>query len=148
MKDKKFITLSALFFFIFIAGIGILVIEKPAANLLRAKNEAPSPLKSFAVAFPQVGVATIPGSSSKGTQIKVSVYMRDVNGSVLADRTVRLTSSLPSVIVSPADTQVTNNIGQAQFMLTSDSAGKAILTATDVGSNTSVVNIPTVEFTQ
>lgn len=148
MKDKKFITLSALFFLIFIAGIGILIIEKPASNLLRAKNEAPSPLKSFAVVFPQVGVVTIPGSTNKGTQIKVSVYMRDVNGSVLADRTVKLSSSLPSVIISPSDTQVTNNIGQAQFTITSASSGKATLTATDVSSNTSVVNIPTAEFTQ
>lgn len=138
MKDKAFLSLSVLFFFIFFAGIAILTLEKPTSLLLRAKDENPSPLKSFAVAFPQVGPT--------GSQIKVSVYMRDINGGILAGRPVKLSSDNPTITITPADTQNTNNIGMAEFFLTGSTAGKIQLTAVDVKSNTAIVNIPSVEF--
>ncbi len=148
MKDKKFLTLSILFFLLFIAAISTVMLEKPTSQILRAKNSVPSPLKSFVIVFPQVGVAQSQNGDNAGTKIKVSVYMRDVNGNVLPDRTVKLSSSLEGVNISPADQQITDNIGQAQFYLTSTGTGKAELTATDVVSNTKIVNVPTVEFTQ
>ncbi|MCL4339387.1 Ig-like domain-containing protein [Patescibacteria group bacterium] len=148
MKDKKFLTLSTLFFLLFIAAMSTVMLEKPTSQILRAKNSVPSPLKSFVIVFPQVGVAGSQNGDNTGTKIKISVYMRDVNGNVLPDRTVKLSSSLEGVTISPADQQVTDNIGQAQFYLTSTSTGKAELTAIDVVSNTKIVNVPTVEFTQ
>ena len=140
MKDKTFLSLSLLFFLVFSVGIAILTLETPISKILRAKDENPSPLKSFAVAFPQVGTV--------GNQIKVSVYLRDVNGTVLPNRQIKLSSSLSSTAITPSDTQNTNDIGMAQFFITATATGKAQLTATDVGSKTAIVNIPTVEFTE
>ena|SRR3990170_9094965 len=141
MKDKKFLALSALFFLMFFAGTAIITLEQPTSQLLRARTENPSPLKSFAVAFPQVGVVN-------STKIKVSVYIRDVSGTQLGNRSVKLSATGTGVTFDPSDTLTTNSIGEAQFFMQSSKPGKIQLTATDVESNMSIVNIPTVEFTQ
>ncbi len=125
-----------------------MVLDKPTSQILRAKNVNPSPLKSFVVIFPQVGVAGVEGTEPLPTKIKVSVFIRDVNGSVLSGRSVRLSSAVTGINITPSDTQTTDNIGQAQFFITSAAAGKVQLSVVDVGSNTSIVNIPTVEFTE
>lgn len=140
MKDKKFIALASVFFLLFFAAIVTTTLNKPLSNLLRAKNVNPSPLKSFAVVFPQ--------TSTVGNKIKVSVYIRDVNGAVLPNRSVTMSSSLSSVSFAPSDTQLTNELGMAQFSMSSTTAGKIQLTAVDAETKTSVVNIPTAEFTQ
>lgn len=138
MKDKAFLSLTALFFLIFLAGIAIVTLEKPTSLMLRAKNENPSTLKSFAVAFPQVGPL--------GSQIKVSVYVRDNNGAILSGRPVKLSTDNSAVTITPGDTQNTNNIGMAEFFITTKEAGKVQLIAVDINSNTTIVNIPSVEF--
>ena len=89
-----------------------------------------------------------PKVSQIGTKVKVTVSMRDVNGSVLPNRSVHLSSSITSLEVTPADTQTTNNNGQAQFFINSNTPGTVKLTVSDLGSNITIVNIPTVEFTQ
>lgn len=147
MKDKKFAALSLLFFLLFFAGIVTVAMQKPTSQILRAKNVNPSPLKSFIIVFPQIGTAGNENSDKKPTQIKVSVYIRDESGSVLSGRSVQLTTS-PAVTTKPADTVSTDNIGMAQFFISSSQKGTVKLTATDVASNTTVANSPTVEFTE
>lgn len=148
MKDKTFATLTGLFFLLFFAGIIAVALENPTTTLIRASNSNPSPLKSFAVVFPQVGVVENEAAGKGGTKIKVSVYIRDVNGTVLSNRTVQLSTESEQVTISPSDTQSTNAIGLAQFFVTSKNAGKVTFSVTDVASNTTVVNVPTVEFTE
>jgi len=146
MKDKKFLALSSFFFLLFIVGMLVLTFDKPTSSILRAKNATPSPLKSFAIVFPQVGTAGEEGSAKPPTKIKVSVYIRDINGNALSSRSVKLSSN-PSTSITPADTQTTNDFGMTQFFITSKTSAKVQLTATDVASNTSVSNIPTIDFT-
>lgn len=141
MKDKKFLTLTSMFFLLFAAAMTTILFNKPTSQILRAKNSVPSPLKSFVIIFPQLGVAGT-------TKLKVSVFMRDVSGNVLADRSVKLTSNPSNLNITPSDTMNTDNIGQAQFFITSETAGKVTLAVTDVASNTSISSVPTVEFTQ
>lgn len=149
MKDKTFVTLAGLFFLIFFGGVIAVTLEKPTLNFLtRASTVNPSPFKSFAVVFPQVGVAANAQSGKEPTKIKVSVYIRDVNGTVLPNRTVKLATLSASVNITPSDTQSTNTIGQAQFFITANTPGTVNLTVTDVASNTTVVNVPSVEFTK
>lgn len=148
MKDKTFVALSSLFFLIFFIGIASVTLNKPLSNILKAKDVAPSPLKSFGVVFPQIGVAGDINNPNSSTKVKVSVYIRGIDGSILPNRAVKLAADMPSISIIPSDTQMTNNIGQAEFFITSNQTGKAKLTATDVSSNISVVNIPTVEFTR
>lgn len=140
MKDKKFITLASIFFMLFLVGITLLAVEYPMSQMLRATNVAPSPLKSFATVFPQIGQV--------GSEIKVSVYMREVNGRVLPNHQVHLTVSESHITIAPSDTQTTNDIGQADFFLTSSAPGVFKLTVTEASSNVEIVNIPTVEFRQ
>lgn len=147
-KDKKFIALASFFFLLFTAAISTMILERPTSGILRAKNVSPSPLKSFAVIFPQVGVAGSENSENKPTKIKVSVFIRDVTGESLPGRSIKLSSNPQSLTFQPSDTVTTDNIGQAQFFITSSSAGKIQLIATDVASNTNISNIPTVEFTE
>jgi hypothetical protein len=140
MKNKTFYTLISMFFLIFFIGIVMIGLSgTQSSGIIRAKQSDPHPLKSFAVAFPQI--------SSIGKNVKISIYLRDVNGAVLGNRMVKLETDQPTSI-SPADTQTTNNIGMAQFYVTSDKIGQVKLTAIDQASNVSIVNIPTIEFTQ
>ena len=139
MKDKTFVALSGLFFLVFVIGIGALTLNKPLSNILSAKNVAPSPLKSFGVVFPQ--------TANLGSPAKVSIYIRGVDGSILANKTVKL-SGVPAITIAPSDTSVTNEIGQAQFSVTVQTAGKVILKAVETSSNTEVINIPSIEFVQ
>ncbi len=148
MKDKAFMSLVGAFFILFVAAIGVIVMNNPTSNVLRAKNSVPSPLKSFVIVFPQVGVAGDANSPKTPTKIKVSVYLRDVNGNVMPDRSVKITTNPPSAAISPTDTMFTNNIGMAEFSVSSVAAGQIALNATDVASNMSISNIPTLEFTE
>lgn len=148
MKDKKFLALSSLFFLLFFAMIGFASLDQPISGILRAKNSTMSPLKSFAVVFPQMGVAGQENSETPATKVKISVYIRDVTGESMPGRSVKLAADAAGVNIVPADSQNTDELGMAQFFLTSTSPGKIKLTATDLTSGTPIANIPTVEFTQ
>lgn len=147
MKDKKFAALSLLFFLLFFAGIVTVAIQKPTNQILRAKSVNPSPLKSFIIVFPQIGTIGTETGDKNPPQIKVSVYIRDESGSVLPGRSVQLTTS-PAVNIKPADTVSTDSLGMAQFFLSSSEKGTVKLTATDISSNTTIANSPTVDFTE
>lgn len=148
MKDKKFLALASFFFLLFFAAVATVALQQPTTQILRAKNATPSPLKSFVIVFPQVGVAASEDSGKTPAKIKVSVFIRDVSGNVLPQRSVKLSADLAAVTITPANTLTTDNLGMAQFFLTSSQAGTVKLQAVDVASNLSVVNIPTVEFTE
>lgn len=142
MKDKKFLVLSTVFFLLFLFGIISLSLDKPTSQILRAKNATPSPLKSFVKFYPP----TAPVGNNKVT---VNVYIRDVSANSLPGRTVRLLVPDPKIIISPADTQTTNDFGMAQFVITSNIVGLFKLSAIDVSSEISISdsNIPDIEFT-
>lgn len=140
MKDKPFFVLSGLFFLLFLGGMMMFAMTQSGpSTILKATNAAVSPLKSFVIVFPQV--------ASIGTKIKVTVTLRDVNGVAIPDRPVQLTSTSIPITVSPTDTLSTDENGQAQFFVTTDRTGTVQLQATELGSNLSIVNIPTIEFT-
>lgn len=148
MKDKAFLTLIGVFFVVLIAGFAIITIDQPTSSITNASTAKPHPLKSFVVAYPQVGVAGDENSTKKPTKLKVTVTLLDASNNIIPNRQVRLTADLGSVIITPSDTIATNATGQAQFFLTSTSPGKATLTATDILNNVAISQIPTVEFTQ
>lgn len=149
MKDKKFLALSGLFFLLFFAMISVASFDQQSKGIFtRASSSTFSPLKSFAVVFPQLGTAGNETSDKPPTKIKVSVYLRDVNGASMINRSVKLSASIAEVNITPSDTQTTNDLGMAQFFITSPIPGKIQLTATDLGSNTAIANIPSVDFTQ
>jgi hypothetical protein len=149
MKDKAFLTLSIAFFLLFVAGIAAVTLNDPISRILKASNVTPSSTKSFGVVFPQVGIAGTDTDPNKPTKVKVSIYVRDANGNVLANRTIKITSEDNSTIdVTPSDSQVTNSFGMAEFYVSSKEPQKVKLTAADVVSNTQITNLPSVQFTQ
>ena len=148
MKDKTFLTLTIVFFFVLIFVIAELTLDKPLSKTLRASSVAPSPLKSFAVVFPQVVQTGVENGEIKPQTVKVSVIIRDKNGELLPDRSVKLTSSLDATTIKPSDTQITNNIGQAIFYVSSSAPGTVKFSAFDVASEMEIANIPSVDFTQ
>ena len=147
MKDKTFLSLSILFFLLFFMGIGVLTLDKPVSRMfLRASNVNPSSLKSFAIVFPQV--TSVSSTNRPKNEMKVTATIRDVNGTILADRKIQLNTSLSGTLVSPSELQTTDQNGQAVFYLSSSLPGKGNLTITDLDSNTQITNIPSVEFVQ
>lgn len=139
MKDKKFFALTSLFFLLFLAAMGIATLNQPIGRLLRARNITPSSNKSFVMVFPQT-------TRVQDGKIKVSVYIRDVNGASLPNRKVKVSSGTSTISFTPSDIQTTNEIGMAQFFMTSASIGRVEIAAVDIESNTSIINIPSVEF--
>jgi hypothetical protein len=149
MKDKTFTILLGLFFLLFFGGVIAVALGNPITGLFtQATDATPSSSKSFVVVFPQVGMASNAETGTLGTKIKVTVYLRDENGKLLSSRAVNISSDSNSVQFTPNDTQQTNNIGQAQFFMTSSFPGQVTLSIKDVKSNIPVANIPTVEFTK
>jgi len=140
VKDKKFWALSLGFFLLFLIAMGIVTLNQPISYLLRARNVTPSPSKSFVMVFPQVAPIN--------TKVKVSVYIRDVNGVSLPNRRVKVSTDVSGVSFMPSDTQTTNEIGMAQFSMVSASNGRVKISAIDMESNTNIINTPSVEFTQ
>lgn len=150
MKDKTFTTLIGLFFLLFIGGVIAIALEKPTAGFFtRASNANFSPLKSFAIVFPQVVSIGNTATGKSAMKTIVSVYLRDVNGTVIPNRSVHLSVNSNTVIITPSDTISTGANGLAQFSLTSNTAQKVELSITDsTNPSTPIVNVPTVEFTQ
>jgi hypothetical protein len=149
MKDKTFIILTGLFFLLFFGGVIAVALGNPITGLfIRASNAVPSSSKSFVVVFPQVGIASDEQSGKASTKIKVTAYLRDDSGTLLSDRSVKISSNSKAVIITPGEIQNTNSIGQAQFFITSSLPGEVELSVIDIKSNIPVANIPTVEFTQ
>src|SRR3990167_4936296 len=142
MKDKTFTALSGIFFLLFVIGIGAVTLDQPLSNILRAKNVVPSPLKSFGMAYPQIGTIGNPATGQLPTKVKVSIYIRGVDGSILSNRNVKLSANPSVIAIEPSDTQQTNDIGQAQFTISSPTAGKFKLKAEETTSKTEVINIP------
>lgn len=141
MKDKKFLVLSALFFFLFAAAMVALSVQP--TSIFQARATVPSPTKSFVIAhYPTGGIVPVDGN------IKVTVYIRDESGKVMANRGVNLSSTLSNVTILPSNTITTNENGMAEFTLSSAISGKAQVTAVDQGSNITIANSPSVQFGQ
>lgn len=140
MKDKKFLILSSAFFLLFIIGMLSLTLDKPTSQILRASNAVPSPLKSFVIVYPQT-------TQAREGKIKVTVYLRDASSNVLPNRNILLASSPNNIDITPSQTLNTDNLGMAQFMISSKNPGKVVILATDAASGTTISNTPSVEFT-
>jgi hypothetical protein len=147
MKDKTFLTLSGVFFLLFFIGIAAVTFNEPISRILRASNVTPSSTKSFGIVFPQVGVAGDEATGQNPTQVKVSIYLRDNNGDVLPNRSVKLSSVNGEIDITPSDSQPTNTFGRAEFFIQSKAPQTVKLTAIDVANNTPITNLPSVEFT-
>ena len=145
MKDRTFMALSSLFFLLFFVLVGSVALNQPINSILKAKNIVPSPLKSFGVVFPQVAKISNITTGETGMKVKISVYIRGVDGSILPRRTVQLSSERP-LSIEPADTVETNEIGQAEFLVSSSQVGRVKVTAIEMATNTEIINIPTIEF--
>ena len=142
MKDKKFLALSSIFFLLFFVGMTVVTINGPASTILRASTATVSPVRSFAMPYPNTGVA---GS----TKIKFSVYLLDVNGVIFKNRSVKVVAPNSDITISPSDTQNTNDTaGMAQFFISSKSPGIFKMTVLDASTNTPIQNVPSIEFTK
>ena len=139
MNDKKFIILSSIFFLIFIFGMGFLIADRPVSQFLRAQNQTVSPTKSFFTAIPQV--------SNKSQEIKVDVFIRDEDGNVMPKQSVKISTDLSSVTYSPGETQATDDLGKASFILKSASPGTANIRVEETTSKTVLSQNLSVEFT-
>lgn len=139
MSDNKFIILSSVFFLMFIFGMGTLFVEKPLSNFLNAATATVSVDKSLITAIPQVcSLSNTSPNFCPDKKIRVDVYIRNEKGSLLAKKTVKLSTNLPNVSIHPTDTQNTNEGGKAEFFLTSTIPGIADLTVVETTSGKTI----------
>ena len=126
--------------------MGFLIADKPLSQFLHAQTATVSASKSFFTAIPQVGSVDA-NSNSQSQDIKVDVYIRDENGGVMPDRTVKLSTDLPSVTITPSDLQKTDNLGKAAFILKSKTPGRANISVEETTSGKTLTQKLSVEFT-
>jgi len=136
--DSKFIIVSLIFFVLFIFVLGSVVLESPIRSFVKAREAVTSPAKSFMVIWP----LTLPADGKSIS--KVSVFLRNDKEEALAGKTARLTSTVGTV--KPAQVQ-TDNIGKADFQITSDTPGNAVLSVSDTETNTPLSQQISIEFT-
>lgn len=125
--------------------MGTFIVERPISQFLRAQNAVVSETKSFFTAIPQVGVTE--STSADPKDIKVDVYIRDENGNSMPQKTVTLTTDLPSVSITPSSNQTTDELGKASFILKSTSPGTANISVEETTSGTILSQKLSVEFT-
>lgn len=130
----------------FIFGMGFLIADRPVSQFLRAQNQTVSPSKSFFTAIPQAS-STEGSEKAETKEIKVDVFIRDENGNVIPNKTVKISTDLPQITYSPADTQTTDDLGKASFILKSPSPGTANITVSETTSGTTLSQKLSIQFT-
>ena len=124
--------------------MGTFIMEKPVSQFLRAQTAVVSPTKSFFTAIPQVGA--VEGAQANPKDIKVDVYIRDEDGNSMPQKTVNLTTDLPSVVIEPS-VKETDDLGKATFILKSSQVGTANINVEETTSGTKLTQKLSVEFT-
>ena len=118
--DKTLLGLMMIFFVAFTVFITFVVFNKQFTSAARASNQIISSEKSLMFAWPLDLKA-----DGKDTTL-LTIFIRDEDGKAIADKTVRIQSSIGTVR-EPAS--VTDKGGKALFHITSDAAGVAEIQA-------------------
>ena len=118
--DKTLLGLMMIFFVAFTVFITFVVFNKQFTSAARASNQIISSEKSLMFAWPLDLKA-----DGKDTTL-LTIFIRDEDWKAIADKTVRIQSSIGTVR-EPAS--VTDKGGKALFHITSDAAGVAEIQA-------------------
>jgi len=121
--DKKFVVLMVIFFIVF--GVFITYFAKDGlkiANFAKASVETdPSSQTSLIFAWPL--------TTKVGAKVDINIFVRNVNNSPLDKKPVRVVTSLGTINGVQEATGESDKTGRINFILTSDVAGTADLTA-------------------
>lgn len=120
--DKKFVFLMIVFFLVFGVFITSTLFNKQIANITRASGAAePSSQASLIFAWPL--------TAKVGSKVEVNVIVRNANNSTLEKKQVKLVTDLGLINGSQESILESDKTGKASFVLSSDTAGVANLTA-------------------
>lgn len=114
--DKTLLGLMMIFFLAFTIFITFVVFNEQFTSAARASNQIVSPDKSLVFAWP------LALKADGKTESEVRVFIRDEDGKAVADRPVRLESSMGTVKEASVST---DNQGLAVFHMSSNTPGVA-----------------------
>jgi len=135
--DKRFTGLIFLFLLSFILFITLVVFNKQITTKLRAREETdPSVSKSLILAWP------LNLSADSKSESVIQVVVRNAKGGKVANRVVNLTTTLGTLKETSVNAGAS---GIAEFHLTSDKPGLALIKAT-VDSNVPLTRQVTINF--
>lgn len=136
--DKKFIALMVLFFVVFGVFITATLFNNQIANFARASTETdPSSNTSLIFAWPLI--------AKVGDKVDVNVFVRNANNLPLDKKPVKLVTNLGLINGSQESLSESDKTGKVSFVLSSDTAGVAELTAF-VSGNIELSQKVTVKF--
>ena len=120
--DKKFVFLMIVFFLVFGVFITSTLFNKQIANFARASGASePSSQSSLIFAWPL--------TTKVGTKVEVNIIVRNANNLTLEKKQVKLMTDLGLVNGSQESVLESDKTGKVRFVLFSDKAGVANLTA-------------------
>lgn len=133
--DRKLLGLVALFVLSFIIFVSSVVFRDQLGVFTRASADTtPSGTETKIFAWPL--------DLKVGEQSKISVFVVSTNGHKVSNQRVKLNSSLGTVTPSEL---VSNDIGESDFVLQSDTPGTAIITAV-INDSTNVTQQVSIVF--
>ena len=136
--DKKFIALMVLFVVVFGVFVTTTLFSKNFSGFARASGAAdPTPQTSLIFAWPL--------TANVGDKVEVNVFVRSASNAPLDKKQVKLTTNFGSINGSPESIAESDKTGKVTFVLTSDAAGMAELSAF-VGSSVQLAQKVTVKF--
>lgn len=136
--DKKFATLTAIFFLSFVLFATLVVFRNPITTLTRATEESnPSAQTSKMIVFP----LSLPADGKAASTI--TVFVANANEKPLANKVVTAKTTLGDL--NQTSTVAEGSNAKAEFRLTSSTPGVAEITVTI--DNTVTLKPITVEFT-
>ena len=136
--DKKFIALMILFFVVFGVFVTTTLFSKNLTGFARASTETdPSPTTSLIFAWPL--------TPKVGDKVDVNIFVRNKDNQPLDKKQVKLITNLGLINGAQESAGESDKTGKVNFVLTSDSAGIAELTAF-VNGNSQLSQKITVKF--
>ena len=120
--DKKFALLMIVFFLVFGVFITSTLFNKQIADITRASGATdPSSQTSLIFAWPL--------TAKVGSKVEVNVIVRNANNLTLEKKQVKLVTNLGLIDGSQESISESDKTGKVSFILSSDTAGIADLTA-------------------
>lgn len=120
--DKKFLSLVFLLFLAATLFTSLVIFREPLRTFTRAAQESVPSSSSSLIFYEPIMNVKADGKS----YATINVFIRNAKNVPIADKTVRLETTLGQInAVKP----ITDNNGQANFTLTSSSAGEAAVSA-------------------
>ena len=136
--DKKFVSLMMLFFLVFGVFVTNVVFKDRIASFARASTASdPSSQTSLIFAWPL--------TAKVGDKVEVNIFIRNANNLPLDKKQVKLMTSLGLINGAQESTAESNKTGKVNFVLSSDTAGIAELTAF-VNNNVQLIQKVSVKF--